>query len=102
MVWLAQASALAGRKAGARRVRAGLEEFAEPGEIPVLPMAPLDLALGEQGRALARLKAACSAYTLEASSPTPVFDPLRADTRIADMMARCITDNPVEKASNSN
>lgn len=62
MVWLAQAWALAGRNTDAR-LRAGLEEFAEPGQVPVLPMALQDLALGERRRALARLKAACSAHT---------------------------------------
>jgi tetratricopeptide (TPR) repeat protein len=85
-VWLAHARALAGQKAEARRARAALEES---GDAPALPMALLDLALGDRNQALARLEGACSAGPIEPLSPTPIYDPLRADPQIAALLARC-------------
>lgn len=89
MMWLAHALALAGRKTEARRLRSTLEQPLAEGALEAPSMAVLDLALGEPDRALARLKSACAANLVEPLSPTPVFDPLRADARIAAVLARC-------------
>lgn len=102
MLWLAHAWALAGRKTEARRLRANLEKSLQQGYISPLPMALLDLALGERDRALARLETACSAHTLEFLSPTPVFDPLRADSRIAAVLANCGTAGMFPQNSSRN
>lgn len=89
-LWLAHARALAGQKAEAHRVRAALEES---GHAPALPMALLDLALGERDRALVRLEGACSRGPMGALSPTPLYDPLRADPQIAALLARCASSS---------
>lgn len=106
MLWLAHAWALAGRKAEARRIRANLEKPLQQGYISPVTMALLDLALGERDRALARLETACSAHALESLSPTPLFDPLRADPRITAVLAGCgkadkIQQTPIPIAARS-
>jgi tetratricopeptide (TPR) repeat protein len=88
-LWLAQAWALAGRQPEARRARADLEQAYAEGRLDATSMALLDIALGEPRRALARLERACSAHTLRRLSPSPLFDPLHADARIAAMLAGC-------------
>jgi len=90
-LWLAHAWALAGRKMEARHVRPTLEEAFAQGHLDATPMALLDAALGEPDHALARLRSACSAHTRITISPTPILDPLRADPRIAAVLARCGT-----------
>lgn len=91
MLWLAHARALAGQKAEARRIRTNLEKSLQQGYISPLPMALFDLALGERDHALARLEAACSVHALESVSPTPLYDPLRADPKIAAVLTACRT-----------
>jgi TolB-like protein/Tfp pilus assembly protein PilF len=88
-LWLAHAWALAGRKAEASRVRSTLEQSFAQGHIEAPLMALLDTALGEPDRALARLQSACSAHARIVLSPTPMLDPLRADPRIAAVLAHC-------------
>jgi len=90
-LWLAHAWALAGRKVEARRVRSSLEQAFTQGRLDATLMALLDAALGEPERALARLGSACSTQTRITNSPTPILDPLRADPRIAAVLARCGT-----------
>lgn len=89
MAWVAHALALAGRTGEARRLRASLEEPLKQGRLEAREMALVDLALGERDRALARLRSACAAGAVEPLSPTPVFDPLRSDPRIAAVLANC-------------
>ena len=91
MLWLAHAWALAGRQQDARRVRTAIEKSYEQGHIDASPMALLDIALGERDQALTRLQRACSAHERVVLSPTPVYDPLRADPRIAAVLAGCGT-----------
>jgi TolB-like protein/Tfp pilus assembly protein PilF len=88
-LWLAKVWALAGRRAEARRVRDSLEPACEQGRVSPTSMALLDLALGDRDRAWARLHAACVSHSLGTISPTPLFDPLRADSKIAAMLAGC-------------
>jgi TolB-like protein/Tfp pilus assembly protein PilF len=90
-LWLAHAWALAGHQAEARQARAGLEESFEQGRLDTAQMALLDMALGERDRALARFQSACAAHKLGALSPTPLYDPFRADPRMAAMLAGCGT-----------
>jgi hypothetical protein len=89
MLWLAHAWALGGRKTEARRLRAELEEPFRKGILEARGMALVDLALGESDRALARLRSACAAGAVEPLSPTPLFEPLRSDARIAAVLANC-------------
>jgi TolB-like protein/Tfp pilus assembly protein PilF len=93
MIWLAYAWALGGRHAEARRARADLEASFEQGQVDAPLMALIDLALGERDRALARLQSACAAHKVGSLSPTPLFDPLRSDPRIAAVLAACGTVN---------
>jgi TolB-like protein/Tfp pilus assembly protein PilF len=94
-MWLALAWALAGRSTEARHTRADLDEAFTHGELEAPPMALLDLALGEQDHALARLKSACAAQKLPALSPSPVLDPLRSDSQIAATLGACTVSNPL-------
>lgn len=88
-LWLAHALALAGHLEEARRMRPALEESFKQGQTDALPMALLDIALGERDRALARIQDACREHRLGTVSPTPLFDPLRTDSRIAAVLDAC-------------
>jgi TolB-like protein/predicted Zn-dependent protease len=96
-MWLALAWALAGRSAEARHTRADIEEAFARGDIEAPPVALLDLALGERDHALARLQTACATHNLSPLLPSPVFDPLRADSEIAAMLAACTVSTPLTR-----
>jgi len=87
-LWLARAWALSGNREQALRARAALEKEFEQGRIPASSMALLDFAVGDRGRAVQRLQAACSAHLPQPLSG-PQFDSLRADPAIAALLARC-------------
>jgi tetratricopeptide (TPR) repeat protein len=88
MLALAHVYAISGQEKEARRIRATLEEPFRMGRLGALYMAVLDLALNEHDRAISRLEQACATHMIEPLTPTPLFDPLRADARIVDAL-RC-------------
>jgi hypothetical protein len=78
LVWLAYAHALAGHKEQALSLRTKLEEPGRRNEVAALEMAILDIALGDEDRAVVRLKNASANHSLERLSAVPTYDPLRA------------------------
>jgi len=89
-LWLARARALGGMRGEALRNRAALESSFEQGQVPASCMALLDVALGDKARAVRRLESACSAHMVQPLAG-PEFDALRADLRIAAVLAGCRT-----------
>jgi TolB-like protein/tetratricopeptide (TPR) repeat protein len=87
VAWLAQAYAMAGQRAEARRIQANLEQPFREGHLPAAVMAVVDVALGDRDRALARLEQACSAHTPDRHAAMPMFDSLRTDPRMAAALA---------------
>lgn len=88
---LARAWALEGKKAQARQVRAELERTFHGDSDEEAMLALLDVALNEPDRALARIRKVCSAHKDSGISRSPLFDPLRADAKIAAAMDSCAT-----------
>ncbi len=86
---LARAWALEGRQAQAREAQPEFEKRFRGDADEASSLALLDVALGEPDRALAEIRAACSAHRDPGFNRTPFYDPLWANASIAAAMNSC-------------